>query len=59
MDEETKLIVEEFERRDREKGIVYREPPHCDRCFEGCPICTPMRDSGPSISELRRILDQK
>ena len=51
-----KTIVEELERRDREKGIVYRDLPHCDGCFEGCEICTPMRDSGPSIGELRRMV---
>lgn len=32
------------------------EPSHCSGCFEGCPNCRPMKDEGPSIADLRRML---
>lgn len=50
-----KELIAEFVRRHPMPPIV--EPPHCDLCFEGCPICKPMADSGPSIAELRKMIE--
>ncbi len=49
-------IIAELDRRAAialEKSLP---TPHCSGCFEGCAICKPMKDDGPSIRELRKLL---